>query len=93
MHDHCSECGLKYEREGGYFLGSIYINYGLTALSSTFAFLILKFGFRFESRHLVMILLAYCCTAPFVYHRFARSLWLAFDCFFDWYGGFDPVND
>ena len=25
----CPECGLKYEREEGYFLGAMYISYGL----------------------------------------------------------------
>ena len=33
--DHCSHCKLKYERAPGYFLGSIYINYGLTAWAIT----------------------------------------------------------
>ena len=31
----CANCHLRYEREPGYFLGSIYINYGLTALLVT----------------------------------------------------------
>ena len=29
MHDRCSVCGLKFEREQGYFLGAMYIGYGL----------------------------------------------------------------
>ena len=38
MHERCPECGLKFEREDGYFLGAMYISYGLglgaiTALS------------------------------------------------------------
>ena len=32
MHERCPHCGVKFEREPGFFLGSIYINYGLTAL-------------------------------------------------------------
>ena len=32
MHPTCPHCGIKYEREPGFFLGSIYINYGITAL-------------------------------------------------------------
>jgi uncharacterized protein (DUF983 family) len=39
MHERCPECGLKFEREDGYFLGAMYISYGLglgaiTALSA-----------------------------------------------------------
>jgi uncharacterized protein (DUF983 family) len=29
MHARCSACGLKFEREDGYFLGAMYIGYGL----------------------------------------------------------------
>ena len=32
MHGECLHCGAKLEREPGFFLGSIYFNYGLTAL-------------------------------------------------------------
>jgi hypothetical protein len=29
MYERCPECGLKFEREDGYFLGAMYIGYGL----------------------------------------------------------------
>lgn len=29
MHERCPACGLKFEREEGYFLGAMYIGYGL----------------------------------------------------------------
>ena len=29
MYERCSGCGLKFEREDGYFLGAMYIGYGL----------------------------------------------------------------
>ena len=29
MYERCAECGLKFEREQGYFLGAMYIGYGL----------------------------------------------------------------
>jgi hypothetical protein len=29
MHERCPACGLKFEREAGYFLGAMYIGYGL----------------------------------------------------------------
>src|SRR5262249_35817090 len=30
MHPRCAACGLRYEREQGYFVGAIYINYAVT---------------------------------------------------------------
>ena len=35
MRSRCDWCGLIYEREPGFFLGSIYVNYGLTAVLTT----------------------------------------------------------
>jgi hypothetical protein len=29
MHDRCPVCGLRFNREPGYFLGAMYISYGL----------------------------------------------------------------
>jgi uncharacterized protein (DUF983 family) len=29
MHDRCLECGLHFNREPGYFLGAMYVSYGL----------------------------------------------------------------
>lgn len=29
MYERCAACGLKFEREDGYFLGAMYIGYGL----------------------------------------------------------------
>src|SRR5438874_1856275 len=37
MHDCCPACGLHFNREPGYFLGAMYISYGL-ALALVFAF-------------------------------------------------------
>ena len=44
MNADCDHCHLHYEREPGYFLGSIYINYGLTALLVTLFYFALFFS-------------------------------------------------
>ena len=41
MFSHCTICGMKFEREQGYFTGAMYINYGATVFlvfTSYFAF-------------------------------------------------------
>ena len=35
MHERCPSCGLKFEREQGYFLGAMYISYGLGLVTVT----------------------------------------------------------
>jgi len=32
MYENCPVCGLKFEREQGYFVGALYISYGLSIL-------------------------------------------------------------
>jgi uncharacterized protein (DUF983 family) len=83
MHETCSNCGIKYEREAGFFLGSIYINYGLTALVVAVAYPILLFNKVVAERALLLSALAFVLVFPLVFFRFARSLWLAFDQYWD----------
>jgi hypothetical protein len=79
MHPHCDHCGVTFEREPGFFLGSIYFNYGLTALLVIAAFLFLFFSEVIPQQHAFFILLAFSILFPLWFFRYARSLWLAFD--------------
>lgn len=83
MHDDCDACGLKYERAPGYFLGSIYINYGITALSMTFAYIVFHFVLDYPNVYVLPPIIAFCVVFPAVFLRYARSYWLALDCYFD----------
>jgi uncharacterized protein (DUF983 family) len=83
MHERCSTCHLKYERSPGYFLGSTYVNYGQTALTMTAAYLILHFGYGIPKEWVAPPLAAYCVLWPLFWFRYARALFLAFDCYFD----------
>lgn len=83
MRPHCPVCNFDYVREPGFYLGSIYVNYGLTALFTTISFLLLRFKFGYESREIVMPLAAFCIIFPTMFFRYARALWLALDCIFD----------
>src|SRR5262245_51751670 len=83
MHESCVACGLKYEREPGYFLGSIYINYGITAFVTSVGWVTLRFVYGIESRWLIAGFAAFCVLFPAVFFRYARALWLSMDCRFD----------
>jgi len=83
MFDHCAYCGLKYAREEGYFLGSIYINYGLTALLIVVGYPLLVFGFGLPSEVIIWSAFAFCILFPVWFFRYARSLWIALDQFWD----------
>jgi apolipoprotein N-acyltransferase len=83
MHESCAHCGLKYEREPGYFLGSIYINYGVTAFLLTAGWIALRYGFGFEAQNLLIPFAVCLVVFQTLFFRYARALWLAMDCRFD----------
>lgn len=80
MNPRCPVCGLVFEREPGYFMGSLYISYGISCIV-----LMIGFGIGtllFEDLHpgwLVLILVVlYLPLVPMV-TRYARVLWIYFD--------------
>jgi hypothetical protein len=83
MRERCEECGLRFDRGPGYYLGSIYINYGLTALIVTAGYLALFFTDTLEPGARLALLGGFCVLFPLRFFRYARSLWLALDLYFD----------
>jgi len=83
MHERCGYCGLTFLREPGFFLGSIYFNYGVTALIVTAAYLSLFFFAGVSPTVLLWSLAAFCLIFPLWFFRYARSLWLGMDQYFD----------
>ncbi len=79
----CEACGLKFEREPGYFLGSIYFNYGATALIVTVAALSMLLFTDVSERTLLLSLGTFCVLFPMWFFRYARALWMAWDHFAD----------
>ncbi|MGE3778315.1 MAG: DUF983 domain-containing protein [Pirellulaceae bacterium] len=83
MNDSCAHCHAKFEREGGFFLGSIYFNYGLTALIVAIAYPVLLFNEVIEEQTLLGVALVFVLVFPVWFFRYARSLWLGFDQYWD----------
>jgi uncharacterized protein (DUF983 family) len=83
MNPRCAACNLRYEREPGFFLGSIYINYGLTALLVTIFYFALYFSHATSPQAGLWIVTAFALVFPIWFFRYARSLWLGFDQYWD----------
>lgn len=84
MPQRCSECGFRIqEREGGYYLGSTYVNYGVTAVLLLMLYPVLHYGFALSNEELAPWLTGACIAFPLWFFRYARALWLALDCHFD----------
>jgi len=79
MHPCCPHCGISFEREPGFYLGSIYINYGLTALIVSISYPVLLFNGVVPETPLLVASLAFVVIFPLLLFPWARSLWLGFD--------------
>ncbi len=79
----CDACGLGFEREPGFYLGSIYVNYGMTSILTTAAYVVLWLGFDVAPRSLLFGLTPFCVVFPMFFFRYARAMWLALDCRLD----------
>jgi uncharacterized protein (DUF983 family) len=81
MHESCPSCALRFEREHGFFVGAIYVNYACTvlvALSSAFAleiFTPMPLGWR------VGLAAGAAALFPLFFYRYSKSLWLGLDWF------------
>jgi uncharacterized protein (DUF983 family) len=79
LHKQCSACGLVFEREQGYFVGSIYINVMATEAAILFVYLFCLFFFSAASDSLYLILFALAIILPLLFFRFSWGLWLSVD--------------
>lgn len=79
MHDACRHCGLAFVREPGFYLGSIYLNYGATviAVGGLYALVVLGLGLPHEAALAACLVVA--VVLPILLFRHARSLLLALD--------------
>jgi hypothetical protein len=83
MNADCEICHLHYEREPGYFLGSIYVNYGLTALLVTILYLSLFASEVASPQTALWIVAVFALAFPIFFFRYARSIWMGFDHYWD----------
>ena len=79
MNERCSACGLKFEREQGYFLGAMAISYALAvALVAVLAALLWAATRWSLERAVLVAFLPLTLLAPTL-AKFSRVLWIYFD--------------
>ena len=79
MHDACPHCGFSYEREPGFYLGSIYLNYGATVILTGALYAVLMMGLGLSNETTLAVCLAAAVLCPIFFFRHARSFLLALD--------------
>jgi len=79
MHESCAACGLRYEREQGYFVGAIYVNYAFTIALVVAVVLGLDSTVGLTLRQQLVLGVALAVVTPLLFFRYSRSLWLSLD--------------
>jgi ABC-2 type transport system ATP-binding protein len=82
MRPECPTCGLKFEREPGYFLGAIYINYAATVICMLAGFFALDYFVNLSLTYQIIVWSGFGVVFPMLFYRYSKSLWLCLDYVF-----------
>ena len=77
MNKTCTACELDFVREPGFYLGSIYFNYGMTVLLITPIYVVLVLGLGYSRTAVVWPCVVFTTVFPLWFYRFARAMWLS----------------
>jgi uncharacterized protein (DUF983 family) len=83
MSPRCPACGLVFEREAGYFVGAIYLNYGATTLISIAGYFALDAALGPPVGFQLLVWGAFAVGFPLWFFRYSKSLWLSLDYLVD----------
>ena len=79
MHERCPSCSLKFEREPGYFLGAMYLSYGLALVIIVVLAAILWVAMHWSLQKVTLwAILLFLPLAPML-TLFSRVLWIYLD--------------
>ncbi len=83
MNERCGVCGLVFEREQGYFVGAIYVNYAATVGISVTGFFVLDTLMAPTLTTQIVLWSVFGTIFPLVFFRYSRSLWLSIEYLFN----------
>lgn len=80
MNDPCPTCGLIFQREEGYFLGSMYFSYPLGAILLGIGYIIGILLFPEANPYLILaaLFVPFVLLTPTIF-RYSRTLWIYYD--------------
>ncbi|NOQ75724.1 MAG: DUF983 domain-containing protein [Crocinitomix sp.] len=77
INDNCESCGHKFDKEPGFFLGAMYVSYGLVIAECVAAFVIVQFFFEsFLDARMVPIMLGVILVMSGFNYSFSRVIWM-----------------
>jgi hypothetical protein len=77
MNENCPECNYHFEREPGYFLGAMYVSYGLAVFEGIIAFLLAILLFDgLSPLTLSLTVVGVILGFSFLNYRLSRVIWM-----------------
>ncbi|MES2680647.1 MAG: DUF983 domain-containing protein [Bacteroidota bacterium] len=77
MYERCKSCNYFFDREPGYFLGAMYISYGLAVLQGIITFLICHFFFKeMETLMVCIVLVAVVLLFSMKNYKLSRVIYI-----------------
>jgi len=83
MHEACPVCAVKFEREQGFFLGALYVAYGLAVPMLSFFMLIVWLVWHASLGRSFQIAMIVFFPISFWVFRYSRVIWLHLDQLID----------
>lgn len=83
----CPVCHLRFEREQGYFVGAIYLNYAATVLAVLAGYFATEYFAKLSLGQHVVLWGGFALLFPVWFYRYSKSVWLALDYFVNPAGG------
>lgn len=75
LNDACPRCGLRFERDEGFFLGSVALNYGVTVVGFLVPVLVLGWTGVFTVTTAAIVAGVGAVAVPLLLYRSSRSWW------------------
>jgi uncharacterized protein (DUF983 family) len=79
MNGVCAVCDLKFERAHGYWIGAIYLNYGVTTAIAVTGYFTLWAWREPSTATQLALWLPFCVLFPLWFFPYSRALWLALE--------------
>ena len=79
MNTVCAVCDLRFERAQGYWIGAIYVNYGVTTTIAVAGFFTLWTWTALSTAAQLAIWIPFCVLFPLWFFRYSRAVWLAIE--------------
>jgi uncharacterized protein (DUF983 family) len=83
LNDECSICGLRFLRESGYYLGAMYVSYGLGVLTVLPVALFLAVIADWPLPYVFAVMIVQTLVSMLLFLRLSRTVWLYADLVLD----------